>query len=229
MFPGADPFVRAAAGFGREEGAKALDAICDPDFLAELRAAGGPDPETLEEPVVGVWADLTIAYISPGWRRFGAANGGAGAFADESALGRSLLEGVPEVLRERFQSVYASLAGDGTGFYDYECSSADTFRRFRMTRHAVGTRGMLLIHHLLEERPHDPSERPIVRPEDVPLVPVDRPPTQCAYCRRMRVVGQPDRWVWVPEWVSSQPVLVSHGMCDLCMRKHFPDLVDEGG
>ena len=109
---------------------------------------------------------------------------------------------------------------------DYECSSPDVYRLFHAVTYPIGdAQGLLCVHSLRLERPH--THTPEVA--DLALFANEHGFfAQCAYCRRFRLAGQPQRWSWVPEWLRSRPPApVTHGICPPCRDHHFGKYLDK--
>lgn len=198
---------------------------CDPRFEALLhdsrvrsftrgRLRDSPDS------VVGAWPDLSIAYFNPAWVRFAWDNGGDGKFTEQWALGRDLLDAVPEVLRAHYRAAYEQCLETGEPWSeDYECSSAARYRAFRSTAYPLGrSQGLLIVHTMRLERPH---ERAAADPDVERFASDEGWLTQCAYCRRFAEAAEPKRWVWVPDWVRRPPGQVTHGICEPCADHYF--------
>lgn len=166
------------------------------------------DPGT----IYGASPDFRLAYVNTAFDRFCAENGGP---AGGIALGTSLVDLVEGPLRDFYRDRFSHAATTGAvPQFDYECSSAATFRRFRMSIFRVGDRGNLLI-----------ANRPIV--ETPRGLPAAAPPDEagyrtpegilamCSHCRCARHVAD-GRWDLVPAWIARQPPRVSHGLCPPC-------------
>jgi hypothetical protein len=196
---------------------------CAPGFQELL----GPfDPERLDQDgstAFGLWPDLTLACFNAGWWRFVKENGGERQIA-KWKLGRNVLDGISGTLRAFYASALRECLSKGTPWeHAYECSSPEWYRQFHMTVTPLGQgEGLLVVHSLSIESPHDPLER---RPHQ-PVESVYRDPRgfvrQCSNCRRVqRAVGE-ECWDWVPQWVRHCPAGTSHGLCPRCAGCYQP-------
>ncbi|MDB4932944.1 MAG: hypothetical protein JWM10_5428 [Myxococcaceae bacterium] len=162
-----------------------------------------------------------IGRTNPAWRRFASANGG-GAMAGGAVLAAVL----PAVLRAYYVDGFARALATGEPWeHDYECSSAETFRRFRMVAYPFDGRGLVVVNSLRLERPHERE----AHPGDDDAYTVDGVITMCSHCRRLRRATAPVRWDWVPAYVRSPPDNLSHGLCASCYEYYWGDLGDGGG
>ena len=102
-----------------------------------------------------------ILWVNEGWRRFALANGG------DARLDRfpTYLDGIVGPLRDHFQQVLASAISSGDVYQqDYECSTPDTIREFRMRVLPFPPSGLLVEHTPVATHPAPAGEPPI---EDV--------------------------------------------------------------
>jgi hypothetical protein len=179
--------------------------------------------------VFGLWPDLRLAYFNPWWYRFASENSGEPAISRDWGLGRALQDALPSVLRPFYEALYGeALRQDRQDFrllrHEYECSSADLFRRFMMTLYPLGKgEGLLVVNSLVVEGPHDPGERKSHPPDLASYVADDGYVRQCANCRRVKSIREPNRWDWVPAWVEKPPLHTSHTFCDVCFAHYYQD------
>jgi len=163
--------------------------------------------------------ELRLRAYNPGWVRFALANGGE-RMLSEYGLGRSLLDACADDAAVFYRAAYARALARGVRFdHDYECSSPDTYRRFRQSAYPLeGGRGLLISHHLLIERPMREKACP-AGPE---YVSEHGFVTQCAHCRKVLNPGA-GRWDWVPELVRKPAHETSHTFCPACLDFYYPD------
>lgn len=165
---------------------------------------------------------LRFVYCNPAWDRFALANQGEQA-KGEQVLGTSLLEVVAEPLRRFLQHAFEAVATSGKPFeFDYECSSAESLRLFRM--HIMPLKpegGFLVVHSLRVEEPHD---RPTESPNPKRYCTSEGLIVMCAHCRRTRRAQEPDKWDWVPAHLNDRSLQVSHGLCGICRAYLYPDI-----
>lgn len=173
--------------------------------------------ETHQGSVCALDAELRLRYTNPAWPAFAAANGEP-LLTERWPLGKSILDAIPAVLLPFYQDLFEralnGLAGPEPLGHDYECSTSELYRRFRMTLYPLPQRrGLVVVHSLLVERPHLPDPR-----AEPPYAYVDEHGLlrQCCHCRRVQHLHEADRWDWVPEWVSNFPPHTSHTLCGVC-------------
>lgn len=179
-----------------------------PDFLAPVY-----EPETLERcssTLAAVDGSGVIVWVNEAWRQFARDNGG-----DADRRYATYLDGVTGPLREAYRDVFATALDANTVFeQDYECSSPDTIRRFRMRVLPFSPHGLLL-----EHTPVAMHGAPAGQPAIEALY---RDPhghiLQCSNCRRVRRTDSPttEVWAWVPTWVATPHPQTSHGLCSAC-------------
>lgn len=182
--------------------------------LAELDAHAGA--------VYGVTPELRLGYLNVAWFDFAAANGGEPSISAEWSLGRSVLASARGPLHDFYASNYSACLDAAVPWqHEYECSSADTYRRYHQVVYPLAARtGLLIVNSLVVERAYDVAE-PLPFDSDA-YVGANGFITQCTHCRRVRRAAEPDRWDWIPEWVSAFPRDTDHGLCVPCFRFHYP-------
>jgi len=174
------------------------------------------DPAT----IVGVEPNLRIAFVNDAWFRFAAANG-ARWQPGEWGLGANLVDATPSDLRPFYDLLFAVALRTGEAVaHDYECSSAERYRKFRMRIHPLEGKGYLVTHTPTIERAHDLESH---APTDLEYLHASGLYLQCAHCRRTRHALVQNRWDWVPSYVSNPPSNVSHGLCPVCFAYHYRD------
>ncbi len=165
---------------------------------------------------------LRIVYCNPAWDRFAAQNDGTACHSIQ-VVGTPLLGSISDPLTRFFRTAFDAVLASGEAFeFDYECSSAQTYRLFRMRiRPIQGPASLLVIHSLRVERPHD---RPSVPPDDARY----RSPAgfivMCCHCRRTKKNVEPSTWDWVPDYVARVPPQVSSGICPTCYAYFYPEI-----
>jgi hypothetical protein len=194
----------------------------DVRFVRLLGARSEAAIRRMADPVVGLWPDLTLAYMNPGWFRFARSNGAGADFALRWAPGRSLLEAIPEGMREQYARIYAeALEEREPRHHDYECSGPATYRCFRMSLYPLqGGQGLVAVHTLQQSMPRGVPRPPARVEPGGGLSGVGGLRSQCAYCRRF-MEPETGRWLWVPDWSRTRAADVTHGICPPCGNYHF--------
>jgi hypothetical protein len=76
---------------------------------------------------------------------------------------------------------------------------------------------LLTINTLVREAPLETAaSRPVEDYADA-----DGIVTMCSNCRRLKRIGQPATWDWVPELLFSGEVLATFGLCEFCTAYHY--------
>lgn len=197
---------------------------CAPNFS---RLLAGYDPAALEKSpsaTIGLWPDLTIAYLNSGWYRFARENQGE-QVTQQWELGAYLPAAISEPLQRWYVSQFQQcLRGDGPWEHDFECSSAEHFRVFRLGCYPLGSsEGLLLVYSQRIEQAHDPAARPVVEPDLQRYLDARGIVRQCMHCRRVARGGDAHAWDWVSAWVQEFPRETSHGICPICFAYYFSD------
>ena len=187
-----------------------------PSFLADRF-----DVKALEadaSTLVALDPGATILWVNPAWERFARANDGAQVLV-RFCPSASYFDGISPPLRAFYeQGLGGALSTDNVFQHDYECSSPDAFRLFHMRALPIASKGLLVEHSLVVDRPHDRPEAPALEElyRDANGLVV-----MCSNCRRVRRAHSAG-WDWVPAWVRKLPPRTSHGICDACVGFYFP-------
>ena len=192
----------------------------DPAIAPQLRAFGLDSLESTADVVLATWADGRVAYVNAAWDHFATLNG-APSLAGDGPMGRNVFDVIAPELQAYYRSGWESvLATREVWRHRYECSSPSQFREYLMLSYPLlGPEPALLhVHSLVVAGPHD---HPSMEPVEARYRNLDGIIVQCANCRRVRFVGEADRWDWVPEWVETIPDLPSHGVCGVCLEHYY--------
>lgn len=186
-----------------------MDGLALPAFLGRF------DLERLAKDastIVAIDERYATQWLNPGWEIFARENHGE-AIPMRFGLGTCYLDGISGPLRGFYQAAFENALLTGEPFeLDYECSSPQVFRRSHMLVLPVSGEGLLLVHSLVVERPHDRAEQPSLE-EAYRLA--NGMILQCANCRRVRRKDG-SSWDWVPAWIAATPPRTSHGICACC-------------
>lgn len=163
--------------------------------------------------------ELALVRTNAAWERFARANDGA-EMLPRFGRGASIMTAVPAVLQPFYRNGYARVLATGECWeHDYECSSPDRFRRFRMLVHRINTEFLLVVNAPTVDESHD---REVVTAEESSYV-KDGVISMCSNCRRVRNPAAAQRWDWVPALVARPPSNLSHGVCDVCVLIYYGD------
>ena len=169
---------------------------------------------------------LRITHCNLAWDRFANQNGGQD-LAREVVVGRPVMDAVPAPLKPFYDDAYARVfASQKPWEYTYECSSATTYRSFRMSIYPdPDNNGLVIVNSLTVERPHG-SEREPSTLTDLYTTKEHGIITMCCHCRRTRRIDEKEVWDWVPSFVERPPRLVSHGICPVCRVMYYSSLLN---
>lgn len=197
-------------------------AACSRRFSRLLEGHNAAALEESPSATVGLWPDLTIGYLKAGWYRFARENEGE-QVTQRWGLGAYL----PAAISEPLQSWYASqfqqcLRGDSPWEHDFECSSAEHFRVFRLSCYPLRSgEGLLLVYSKRIEHAHGAAARPVIEPDLRRYLDVRGILRQCMHCRRVARGGDKYAWDWVSAWAQKSPKETSHGICPICFAHYF--------
>ena len=182
--------------------------------------------ETLEDhphPTYAVSPALRLIYLNPAWFRFARNNAGEPAISNHFGIGTPLCAAIAEPLREFYTNAYKRALQTGEVWHhDYECSSADVYRRYHQTAYPFHNRsGLLVINSLVQEQPHRPAERPPWPPDQDRYTGPYGLILQCCHCRRVQRTAEPELWDWVPAWVERMPFNTTGGLCPVCYEYYW--------
>lgn len=156
-------------------------------------------------------ADDQILWVNEAWHRFAAEGGVAPERVGEW---RSYVGAIAEPLRSHYAAAFANARATGTIFeQDYDCSSAELHRSFRLRALPFG-QTLVLEHTLRVEEPWSEEPHP---PLEDRYFDATRTIAQCGNCRRIRdPMAEHDTFHWVPAWIRAPHPRTSHVICVLC-------------
>jgi hypothetical protein len=166
--------------------------------------------------------DLRITYCNPAWDRFALQNGGR-ELCRPAVIGRCVLDFISGSDRDYFDKHYKRLLRQSEPWErDYECSSKDLYRKFRLRVLPMQTvRGLFVINSLKVEDAHQLEACP---PLEEAYRTTNGLIVMCASCRRTRRNSpSTEIWDWVPSFVEQIPLSTTHGVCVPCRELYYPD------
>ncbi len=172
-----------------------------------------------DEPSCLLDAALRITHVNAGWTRFAAANNGAEVLR-RWGPGACVLDAISTELRGFYRTLFETVRASGQRLeHDYECSSPQRFRTYRMLVYPSKGATLVVTHALRVERAHD---RPAL-PADDARYRHEGLLRMCSHCRRVRGPTPEERWDWLPDYVNQMPPDVSHGLCPPCFEHYYPE------
>jgi hypothetical protein len=176
-----------------------------PDFvlLDETKLSAAADSICIIDP------QGTILWTNPAWHAFAAENGAARV----SHSWRSYLAPIPPPLRGFYEAAFREALASGDVLeHEYECSSPEVARRFRMRALPIEARGLVLEHSLVSALTHPEDHAAEIEAhylDESGIV------SQCAHCRRVRH-PRSGALHWVPALVGRPHSRTSHMLCAAC-------------
>ncbi len=162
--------------------------------------------------------DLRLVRCNPAWDRF-ARDNGAAELSGSRALGVSVLDVTPKILRDFYLTAYQSVRNFRRQWWHiFDCSSPGVSRSFQMRVLPAGAKGLLVVNTLIREEPH--QETAAARVEQ--YTDAEGVVTMCAHCRRVEHLTQPGRWDWIPSLLLLNGTLARAGLCPFCFAYHYP-------
>jgi hypothetical protein len=167
--------------------------------------------------------ELCLIYLNPAWFRFAAENGGEPEISERFCIGTQVCGAISQPLREFYRGVYARILMSGQLWqHDYECSSAEVYRRYHQTVYSLRKRaGLLVVNSLVRELPHNSETHHASPPDEGRYAGLGGLITQCCHCRRVQRIAEPDVWDWVPAWVERMPFNTTGGLCPVCYEYYW--------
>jgi len=158
--------------------------------------------------------ELRLVDCNPAWERFAVENGGL-RLSRAGVCGRLILDFVPDVLRTFYLHKYwlAKRTADGT-YFDYDCSTPDRIRLFRMTMLPLEDLLLITNRQRLDEKCQ--ARPPLTVEESSHYISSTGFVVMCANCRKTRHRESEMHWDWIPEMLSHDRLKVSHGLCPRC-------------
>jgi hypothetical protein len=176
--------------------------------------------ESCRHPCFGLTESLEICYCNSAWDRFALENGGGAEVLAQGVIHKPFLQFVPRELEQHFRKLFWTARALGhVQTQDYECSSAELFRVFRMQIYPLEPgRGFVVINSLRVERPHTRAAR---FPDDAKYRDKNGLIHMCGNCRRTSRAEDPAAWDWVPAYVQTCRRDVTHGICAFCREYYY--------
>lgn len=165
--------------------------------------------------------DLRIAYCNPAWDTFALANAGEHVVAS-CVTGRLLFDFIAPALQAFYTALFDTCRAQAHSMaFDFECSSANTYRLLRMEVLPLReSGGFALTTSVRVEGTHErAASAPHERYEGVEGIVV-----MCAHCRRTRRCDLQEQWDWVPQYLADTAIRVSHGVCPICLSYYYQQL-----
>jgi hypothetical protein len=163
--------------------------------------------------------ELRFVDCNPEWDRFAERNGGRDLARDQMR-GRPVLDYVPDSLRTYYVQKYwfAQRSAEWIPL-DYDCSSPDKIRLYRMTMRSAGE-GVLVVNHLRLEEACEPRA-PLTAAERMLYISHQGIASMCANCRKTRRRDDSGTWDWIAEFLQERELKVSHGLCPRCAQLYY--------
>jgi hypothetical protein len=164
-------------------------------------------------------AEFKLLYVNQAYLSFAEHNQGD-EIPERFSVGSNLLDAIGGPLKEFYHDFFTRcLQAEKPTEHEYECSSPEHFRKFRMIVYPVSSReGMLVEHSLIIEKPHDRQEVEFERKNYIDENGILH---QCGHCRRIKNLIT-SRWDWYPPAMEYKET--SHGLCNPCLDYHYPDV-----
>jgi hypothetical protein len=170
-------------------------------------------------------AEARIVAVNAAWDAFATGNGGPGCTGAVLVGSHYAAHVAGEEPGQRLAaSLRRGLAGETVGD-DSECNTPERFRHLRTlylpvrARHDGPVAGLLVIHTVLREGPIG-EVHPAHPPDEAAYRGAGGLIRMCSCCRRARRLAGPQRWDYVPAWVSQRPAEVTHGLCEACLVQY---------
>ena len=179
-----------------------------------------PAVDNCQHPCFGLTESLQICYCNPAWDRFAQENDGGKDVLAAQVIGEFFLRFVPTELESHFRGLFEKARALGSvQSQDYECSTPELFRLFRMEIYPLHPgHGFVVINSLRVEHPHT---RKVCSPDAMRYTDNNGLIHMCSNCRRTNRVDKPMIWDWVPAYVRSGRRDLTHGICPFCREYYY--------
>jgi PAS domain-containing protein len=189
--------------------------------MDDLFRVKGLDTSALESDpsvIFALDATLRITYCNRAWDDFALQNSGREVRRD-AVCGRPIREFLNGSVAAFYLAAYDRVLETQRAWrHEFECSSAEKLRRFAMHVYPLDEgSGILVMNSLRVDMVHD---RECAAPLESEYRNLHGLIVMCSNCRRTRRNGGAEMWDWVPEFVSTTPPKVSHGLCLPC-SEHY--------
>lgn len=163
---------------------------------------------------------LRFCYCNQAWDRFALENGAGPDVLAARVLHKPFLQFVPKDLVAHFRNLFRKARQSGRRqSQDYECSSPQLFRVFRMEIYPLSPgSGFVIINSLRVVQSHS---RAALDPDDANYRDKNGLIYMCANCRRTRRADNLAAWDWVPAYVQHPSRDMSHGLCHFCRDYYY--------
>jgi hypothetical protein len=178
--------------------------------------------ESSPHPCFALTESLEISYCNKAWDRFALENGGGPDVLALRVLHKPFLQFVPGDLAAHFTDLFRTARTLGRlQSQDYECSSPELFRVYRMQIYPLQSGcGFVVVNSLRVVHPHT---RVPCEPDEAKYRDKDGLIHMCANCRRTRRSEEPAAWDWVAAYVRVPRTDVTHGVCPFCREYYYSD------
>jgi hypothetical protein len=174
--------------------------------------------ESCPDSCFAVSESLDITYCNKAWDRFAEQNQGAPEFFAARVVSRNLLDFIPEDIRKYHADLFKKARARGQPVsHDYECSSANVFRLYRMQIYPLES-GFVIINARRVEHGHD---RTSMEPNEALYRNSAGVIRMCANCGRTNRAEDRAAWDWVPAYVEHKPEKTTHGVCPPCLEYYY--------
>lgn len=153
--------------------------------------------------------DGEVLWRNPAWWQFAIDNG-----ADAASVSiPSYFDAIQGSFRDHYERAFANALATDTVFeQEYECSSPQRRRLFRLRAMPIGGAGLVLEHSLI-------AEAPLPADAEWPASAYEGPQgtiAQCGNCRRVHHLPS-SAWHWVPALIENVHPKTSHVICPSCV------------
>lgn len=164
--------------------------------------------------------DLRLIYRNQAWNKFASEND-ASQLAAQSVIGTDLRNVIGSELMPFYVAAFEKVERERTAWEClYQCSSPQSFRKFRMQIQPLAPAGYLVRNTLVIERTHAPA----ALLDEAEYVNSDGNIVLCMHCRCSRRTTPPLRWDFVPVYLERGLINVSHSLCPVCLEYFYPQV-----
>ena len=175
--------------------------------------------ESSRNTILGIDRQFRILLLNPAYHRFAGDNEGDKVASDYS-VGSDMLAAISGPQKEFYRSFLGECFGQSEPkSHDYECSSSERYRLFKLFAYPSVSHEVLLLDHAIQvEKAQELTGSTLSKEQYIDSYGIMH---QCGHCRRVRH-NNSEQWDWLELAMTFKEV--SHGLCDSCLSTYYPDL-----
>lgn len=171
-----------------------------------------------ENTIIGIDRDLKVNLLNDAYYQFALQNNGED-IKERFSLGSNILSAISGEQREYYKYLFRKLFDSNKHHsHDYECSSVEKYRLYKMFLYPSKDNVVLLLEHTrIEEKPINQKE---ISSDPKDFIDKNNVMVQCGHCRKVRNIHN-KQWCWLKESFTYKRI--SHTICNICFDTYYYD------